>query len=127
MRGTARIAGAIVTGGVRATVSTEAPTLPAPTLPAMEGLIRGATDTRDSTCRLGERIKPCAWTGEPAREAKRQANGNPAAVSLAAVLIGHFLTARIIGPQTLRKNARRRHGVSTARLTIFSFCSFDIR
>src|SRR5437868_2212522 len=98
MRGTARIAGVAATRDVRPTVPTEAPTLPAPTLPAMVGLIRGATDTRDSTCRLGERIKPCAWTGEPARkptrEPTRQSNGNPAAVSLAAVSTGHFLTAR---------------------------------
>src|SRR6202022_536479 len=106
MRGTARTAGVTETRGGR--VSTDACTLPA----AIVGLIRGAIDTRDSTCRLGERMKPCAWTGEPART--KSANGNTAAISLAAVSV---LASRVIGPQTLRKNAGRTHGVSTARLT----------
>lgn len=113
-RGTACM---VVVGGVRAIVLTV--TLDRP---AILGLIRGATvglivGTRESMWRLGVRMMLCAWTGETCDTA------NSAAATVTAVLIREFLTSRTIEPLALSQKRGPPYGVSTARLTIFSFCS----
>src|SRR5947207_2856591 len=122
MWGTTRMAELVMLtrGGVRTTPSTLTPVRP-----AMLGLTRGATvglmvDTRDSMWRLGVRMMLCACTADPTR----QENGSKTAVTVTAVLMRRFMESRAIGPLGfLRGYFSRRYGVSTARLTIFSFCS----
>ena len=63
----------------------------------------------------------CAFAGKP----ERQTNGNAAAANAIAVLARQILISPAITPRLKLPSERRqpRYGVSTARLTIFSFCS----
>ena len=115
MRGTACIAGVTLMRGDGVRATAVAPMLEL-TRGVMFELMLGA---RDSTRRLGVRMTLCAFAGEP----ERQTNGNAAAINadrIRQVLISPAITPR---PRLFARGRQPRYGVSTARLTIFSFCS----